>query len=107
MRRGCIMFSALISVLTGCGEKLSPVPAKPGVSAPLAYPVVLAGERRLLVYDDQASLTTTSISSGVPYGESTLIDSAGAAYVVKKVTDFGQQNRFSTWALRDTRFSST
>jgi hypothetical protein len=89
------MLSALISLLTGCGDKpnaaTAPQPTGPGTSIPLAYPVVIAGDRRLFVYDSEERLTTTSISSGMYYPEFTYIDSAGVEYAVSGVTEFGRK----------------
>jgi hypothetical protein len=95
------MLSAIISFLTGCGEKpkpkpestaaLEPPPAGPGTSIPLAYPVVLAADRRLFVYDDEESLTTTSVATGKYYPEFVYIDSAGMEYEVIGVAEFGRK----------------
>ena len=89
------VLSALISFLAGCvgkpkSEPAAP-PAGPGTSIPIAYPVVLAGDRRLFVYNDEESLTTTSVSSGMYYPEYVYIDSAGTEYAVTAVTEFGRK----------------
>jgi hypothetical protein len=75
-------------------EKSAPAPDKPGVSLMFSYPVVLAGERRLLVEDDEPSLITTSVSSGISFPEYKFIDSAGMQYSVRKVTEFGRKSAF-------------
>ncbi len=66
----------------------------PGVSVAFLYPLVVAGERRILVQDDEPSLTTATVSSGVYYQEYRFIDSGGMEYSVKKVTEFGRKNAF-------------
>jgi hypothetical protein len=76
-------------------EKASPPPEKPGVSVAFRYPLVMAGERRILVKDDEPSLITTTVSSGVGYQEYRFIDSGGMKYPVKKVTEFGRKNAFN------------
>jgi hypothetical protein len=89
------MFSALISLLTGCKTSPpTPPPKKPGVSIALNYPVVLVGDRRLIVKDDEPSLITTTVSSGVGFPEYRFIDSSGTQYSVKRVTEFGRKNAF-------------
>jgi hypothetical protein len=64
------------------------------VSFTLSYPVVLAGERRLIVEDDEARLITTTVSSGVYFPEYRFIDSGGMKYSVKQVTEFGRKSAF-------------
>ena len=86
------MIGTLISLLTGCAKKTEPAPLKPGVSAPLTYPVLLAGERNLIVKDNQASLITTTVASGLNFLEMKVIDSAGMQYSVRKVTPFGRRS---------------
>ena len=76
-------------------EKASRPPEKPGVSVAFRYPLVMAGERRILVKDDEPSLITTTVSSGVRYQEYRFIDSGGMKYPVKKVTEFGRKNAFN------------
>ena len=86
------MLGWLISLLTCCAEKPARPPEKPGVSLPLSYPVLLAGERNLKLKDDETSLITTSESSGGDYyGAFAMIDSQGMEYVVKKTTAFGRK----------------
>jgi len=96
MDRNLTMISALISLLTGCAGKPAPAPApppdKPGVSVALSYPVLLIGERDLMVKDDESSLITTSVASGgVYYGDYVFVDSAGIEYMAKKATEFGRK----------------
>lgn len=84
--RTIVTLSVLFSFLTGCGSK----PTGPGVSAKLQYPVLLFNDRRIIVWDDEARLTTSTLASGINYPEFTLIDSGGAQYSVRKVTEFGK-----------------
>jgi hypothetical protein len=44
-------------------------PETPGMSLVLNYPVVLAGERRLIVDDNQERLIATTVSSGMYFPE--------------------------------------
>ena len=89
------MLSALLSFLAGCAAKPKaapdPPPTGPGTSIPLVYPVVLAADRRLMVRNDEESLTTTTVSSGLYYTEFLYIDSAGMQYSVTRVTEFGRK----------------
>lgn len=89
------MLSAFLSLLTGCAEKSAPSPKAPGVSLRLSYPVLLVGERNLLVKDDERTLITTSVASGgVYYSAYRFIDSASMQYVVKNATAFGKKSVF-------------
>jgi hypothetical protein len=83
----------LFSLLTGCAQKPI-IPTAPGVSVKLAYPVLLAGEHRTLVKDDEESLTSTTAASGLNFLVATLIDSSGARYSIPRVTDFGRKSSF-------------
>lgn len=85
--------SALLGLLTACGQKPG-VPEGPGTSAKLVYPVLAVGERRVLVRDDELALTSTTAASGINFLVATLIDSSGARYTVRKVTDFGRKSAF-------------
>jgi hypothetical protein len=72
------MIGALLSLFSGCSEKLAEPPKEPGMSLELRYPVLLVGERNLIVKNDEASLITTSVANGgVYYAIYTFIDSAG------------------------------
>jgi hypothetical protein len=96
MVRRITMLSALFSLLTGCARKPAETPpAAPGVSVTLSYPVLLAGERKLVVKDDELGLTTTTVASGLNFPEYKVIDSAGTAYSVLKTTDFGRKSAFT------------
>lgn len=83
------MFAAILSLLTGCGSRS---PDKPGVSLPLRYPVLLIGERDVIVKADEAALvTTTGASGGVYHPAYQFVDSDGAVYEVVKATAIGKQ----------------
>jgi hypothetical protein len=86
--------SALISLLTGCVKRPAEPPKAPGASAALSYPVLLAGERNLVVKDDEESLTTTTVASGLNFPQFKVIDSDGMEYSIRKVTEFGKQSIF-------------
>ena len=90
------MLSALISLLTGCARRPAepPSPKGPGASAPLIYPVLLAGERTLGVKDDEESLTTTTVASGLNFPQFKVIDSGGTEYSIRRVTEFGKRSTF-------------
>ena len=85
------MLSALISLLTGCAPKAVAPPDKPGVSLPLAYPVLLAGDRRLEARDDESALLTTNVAMGINFLGVKIVDSDEMMYKVEKVTPFGQK----------------
>jgi hypothetical protein len=104
MGRKITMLSALISLLTGCAKKpAEPLPQAPGVSVPLSYPVLLAGERNLVVKDDEESLTTTTVASGLNFPQFKLIDSGGMEYSIRKVTEFGKRSVFADMGTRPFR----
>ena len=87
------MIGALLSLFSGCSEKLAEPTKEPGMSLELRYPVLLVGERNLIVKNDEASLITTSVANGgVYYASYTFIDSARTEYVVKKATAIGQKS---------------
>jgi hypothetical protein len=71
---------------------VAPPPEKPGVSVQLRYPVLLVSAHKFAVKDDEASLTTTTVASGLNFPEFAVIDSQGAKYSVTKVTDFGRKS---------------
>jgi hypothetical protein len=74
-----------------CGRK-APPPDAPGVSVQLHYPVLLVSPHKFAVKDDEESLTTTTVASGLNFPEYFVIDSQGAKYSVIKVTDFGRKS---------------
>jgi hypothetical protein len=86
------MLSALFSLLAGCVRKPTPPPAKPGVSLPLSYPIVLVSDRTIDTREDEPSLITTSVASGLYFPEYKLIDANGAQFSVRKVTQFGRKS---------------
>ena len=90
------MLWTMLLTLIGCAPKpvTAPLPEKPGVSLPLAYPVLLAGNKSYWVFDDEESLITTRVATGVPYGEMAMIDSNGELYKTVRITPF---NRKSVW----------
>ena len=89
------MLGLLISILTGCAPKPKAPPANPGTSMPLSYPVLLVSDRNLVVKDDENSLTTTTVASGLNFPEYVIIDSGGAKYAVASVTQFGRKSLFA------------
>jgi hypothetical protein len=95
VRRNITLLGALISFLPGCQKKTVPpasLPEKPGASIALHYPVLLIGERNLIVKDDETSLITTSVASGgIYYGDYVFLDSSGAQYKAKRATSFGRK----------------
>jgi hypothetical protein len=86
-----LTLGGLLSLLTSCVAK-PPEPTKPGVSAQLRYPIVLVGQGRVVVKDDELSLTTTTVASGLNFPEFTLLDASGAKFSIRKVTDFGRKS---------------
>jgi len=96
-----VVFGLLIPILTGCVAKppKSP-PANPGTSLSLSYPVLLVGDRNLVVRDDENSLITTTVASGLNFPQYSIIDSAGAEYSVVGVTEFGRKSLFSDMGTR-------
>lgn len=84
------LVSLLAALLSGCVKPSAPI--APGVSVSLRYPVLLAGQHRLEVKDDEERLTTTSGATGLNFPELTLLDSEGALYTVRKVTEFDRKS---------------
>jgi len=86
---------SLLMSLLGCSPKPAPPPAplpeKPGATYPLVYPVLQVSERDIRVSEDEESLTTTQVSSGLSWREMHIIDSSGQLYEVTRVTDFGRK----------------
>jgi hypothetical protein len=80
---------ALLSLLPGCGPKK---PAGPGISEPLQFPVLLVGQRRVVVKPDVEKLTTTTIATSLNFPEFALIDSAGRPFVISQVTAFDRMS---------------
>jgi hypothetical protein len=104
MGRKITMLSALISLLASCAKKpAATLPSRPGVSATLSYPVLLAGNRDLVVKDDEESLTTTTVASGLNFLEFKVIDSSGMQYSIVKVTEFGKRSVFSDMGTKPFR----
>jgi hypothetical protein len=90
-------WTALFSMLAGCGGSKPQPPRAPGTSIKLAYPVLLAGGESptIRVEDDEVSLTTTRAASGAVYMNLKLIDSAGTLYEV--VRESQPEGRPSSW----------
>lgn len=86
------MIGALISLLFGCARKPAEPPKAAGASIRLSYPVLLAGDRNLVVKDDEQSLTTTTVASGLNFPQFKVIDSAGMKCSIRKVTEFGRRS---------------
>ncbi len=78
---------ALLSLLPGCGPQK---PAGPGVSVPLQFPVLLIGQRRVVVKPDEQKLIATSVATGLNFPEFALIDSSGRQFTISQVTEFGR-----------------
>ena len=96
-----LVLSLLIPILSGCAAKPPKAPpANPGTSLPLSYPVLLVGDRNLVVKDDENSLITTTVSSGLNFPQYVIIDSGGAEYSVAGVTQFGRKSLFSDMGTR-------
>jgi len=76
--------AALLSLLplTGCTPKSS-APA-PGVSVPLAYPVLLIGQRSLDVRDSEEELISIRGASSLNLMERVLLDSEGRLFAVAR-----------------------
>jgi hypothetical protein len=72
-----------LTLLTGCRNAKAPAPSAPGTSLQLTYPVVLIGQGSLDVRDDQLTLTTTTLASGLNFPERRIVDSTGAVYEIK------------------------
>jgi hypothetical protein len=90
-------FCVVVALLTGCRSKQAAVANDPGTSIPLAYPVVLIGQGQVTVRDDEVSLTSASMASGLSFMERKIVDSAGAIYEVQQATTVGKT---ASW-LRD------
>jgi hypothetical protein len=96
-----VVFGLVISFLTGCAAKPPKAQAaNPGTSLSLRYPVLLVGDRNLVVKDDENSLITTTVSSGLNFPQYVIIDSGGDTYSVVTVTEFGRQSLFSDMGTR-------
>ena len=75
-----------LTLLTGCrsAKPSAPsAPSSPGTSVKLVYPVVLIGQGSLTVRDDELTLTTTTLASGLNFLERRIVDSTGAVYEIK------------------------
>lgn len=86
-----VKLGLLFSLLSGC---LSKAPTAPGTSAPLAYPVLLYSENHIIVWPHEERLTTTNIATGITFPSYTILDSKGARYSIRKVTDFDKNSGF-------------
>jgi hypothetical protein len=71
-----------------------PAPEKPGTTFPLKFPVLLVSDRKLKVYDDEDSLTTTTTANGTGYTEYQVIASDGMTHSILKQTQFGRRAWF-------------
>ena len=87
-----VKLGMLFSLLTGCKPEVAEVPTKPGVSVAVRYPVVLVGQGRVVVKDNELDLTTTTVASGLNFPEFTLLDSTGARFAIGRVTDFDRKS---------------
>jgi hypothetical protein len=90
-----VVLIAFFSWLFGCARKpepSEPPPEKPGTSSPLRYPVMLFGGRNIHVKEDEPTLITTSVASGMFYPEFKMIDSDGVQYTILKETHFGRKS---------------
>jgi hypothetical protein len=93
-----VMLWTMLLTLIGCAPDPSksapsslPLPDKPGVSLPIAYPVLMAGNKTFRVFDDEETLTTTRVSSGFYYGDMAMIDSGGDLFKTVRITDFDRK----------------
>src|SRR5215467_10792886 len=77
-----------VALLTGCRTKET-IPASPGTSLPLSYPVILIGQNNVDVRDDLTALTSASLAGGMNFVERKIVDSAGSIYEVKKAAVVG------------------
>jgi hypothetical protein len=92
-----VMLWTMLLTLIGCAPDPSksapsslPLPDKPGVSLPIAYPVLMAGNKTFRVFDDEETLTTTRVSSGFYYGDMAMIDSGGDLFKTVRITGFSR-----------------
>lgn len=89
------MLTAILSFLTGCFSRpaqLPPKPEKPGLTYALQYPVLLIFERRIEVRDDEQSLLTTRITTGLNFLEARIVEPSAGLSTVARVTPFGQKS---------------
>ena len=89
------MLTAILSFLTGCLPRPAPLPPKPerpGLTYALQYPVLLLFERRVEVRDDEQSLLTTRITTGLNFREARIVEPSGGLSTVARVTPFGQKS---------------
>ena len=94
--RAIVKLSVFFSLLTGCAPK----PTAPGVSAPLQYPVLLFNYRRVVVRNDEVSLTSSTIATGLNYPEFTLIDSGGTQLASGRLPNLARPRDGWIWAPR-------
>ena len=86
-----VKLGLLFSMLTGCFTK---TPSGPGTSVPLVYPVLLFQERDFHLRTNEERLTSTTASSGVNFLELHILDSSGARYSIRKVTNLDNRSGF-------------
>lgn len=86
-RRVFVNLFGLLSFFPGCAPRK---PEGPGVSEPLQFPVLLIGQRRVVVKPDEQKLIATNVATGINFPEFTLIDSAGRQFSILQVTEFGK-----------------
>lgn len=80
--RSVAVLLALASLL-GCKPD-APPPARPGVSIPLSYPVLLIGQSSLDVRDSQEALTSIPGASSLNLVERRILDAEGRLYEVNR-----------------------
>jgi hypothetical protein len=95
MRITALLISLLS--LTGCKSRSAP-PAAPGVSAKLAYPVLLIGQASLDVCDSENGLVSQRGASSLNLNERRVLDSQGRLYRVKRAEPIAGQ-RSPMWSM--------
>ncbi|HLK61904.1 MAG TPA: hypothetical protein VKU19_00595 [Bryobacteraceae bacterium] len=93
MARRITMLSTVLWLLGGCvGKRPAAVPEGPGLSIPVTFPVILVGDRNVVVKEDEQSLITTTVASGLNFPQFQMLDAAGVRYSIHKVTEFGRRS---------------